>query len=63
MTTNTGGDARRRPGFRGVRNTDTTAATRRSIQVRQAKALERKIQAAEALLIEHGYQVIHPTRA
>lgn len=47
-------------GFRGTRNTDTSAARLRSIEVRQAKALERKLQAAEALLIEHGYQVIKP---
>lgn len=43
-------------GFRGTRNTDTTAAR----AARSRKALERKLAEAEALLIEHGYQVTKP---
>lgn len=48
-------------GFRGRRNEDTRAATQRSVEVRQAKALERKLIAAQALLVEKGATVTWPT--
>lgn len=52
-----------KPGeFNGLRNTDTAAARARSLEVRRANALERKIQIAQALLIEHGYEVTPPTK-
>lgn len=47
----------KRSGFRGTRNEDTSAATR----ARQRKARERRIQAAEALLIAEGYEITPPT--
>lgn len=48
--------------FRGVRNEDTSAAVRAASAARTRKALERKVQAAEALLIEQGYSLTPPTK-
>lgn len=48
--------------FNGVRNEDTSAAVRAASAARTQRALERKIQMAEALLIEHGYEVVPPTK-
>lgn len=55
--TETGGSRRgRTPGFKGVRNTDTSAA----VAGRKAKALQRHIAAAETLLRANGYQINPP---
>lgn len=47
----------RTPGFKGTRNTDTTKA----VAARKAKALQRHLAAAEALLVEKGAIVTWPT--
>lgn len=45
-------------GFRGVRNEDTTAARAKSIEVRKAAALKRRIHDAMQLLDQNGYFVM-----
>lgn len=47
-------------GFRGVRNEDTSAARRASIESRQRAALERKVTAAVALLRAEGWTLMPP---
>jgi hypothetical protein len=56
-TTKTESRRGRTPGFKGTRNTDTSAA----VAARKAKARERRIQAAETLLIAEGYEITPPT--